>query len=101
MFEKLQRLKEWIIKQVFWAEKELDGKSGAEKRAAVIKKLDEMITLPGYFEWLDDILIGKAVDTICGKLNTEYGHKFKDVELNAEQEQKLADEIEIKTPEGN
>ncbi len=101
MFEKLQRLKEWAIQQVFWAEKELDGKSGAEKRAAVIKKLDEMITLPGYFEWLDDILIGKAVDTICGKLNTEYGHKFKDVELNAEQEHKLADEIEIKTPEGN
>lgn len=101
MFEKVQKLKEWVIQQVFWAEKELDGKSGAEKKAAVIKKLDDMITLPGYFEWLDDILIGKAVDTICGKLNTEYGHKFKDVELNAEQEQKLADEIEIKTPEGN
>ncbi len=95
MFEKLQRLKEWTIEQVIWAEKHLDGKPGAEKKAAVIKKIDDMITLPGYLEWLDDIILAKIVDSVCEKLNTRTEHNFKDIELDEKQESEIASEIKV------
>ena len=95
MFEKLQRLKEWAIEQVIWAEKQLDGKTGAEKKAAVIKKLDDMITLPGYLEWLDDVILAKIVDTACEKLNARTEHNFKDIELDEKQEREIASEIKV------
>lgn len=100
MFEKLQRLKEWTIEQVIWAEKHLDGSTGAEKKATVVKKFDEMIELPAYLEWIDDIFIGKLVDMACEKLNEFAGHNFKEIEISEKQEQDLADEIEINLPEG-
>ena len=85
--------KKWAIEQVMWAEKNLKGKSGEEKRAAVIKKIDDMIPLPSYVEWVDDIIIGKIVDMACEKLNAFAGHDFGSVELTEKQEQKIADEI--------
>ena len=90
MFE---QIKMWAVEQVMWAEKNLKGKSGEEKKAAVIKKLDDMIPLPSYLEWGDDIIIGKLVDMACEKLNTFAGHDFGSVTLTEQQEQKIADEI--------
>ena len=90
----INQIKGWAIEQVIWAEKNLHGKSGAEKRAAVVKKLDDMITLPSYLEWLDDIIIGKLVDTACEQLNAMTEHNFKEIELSEKQEQELADGIE-------
>ena len=66
MFE---QIKMWAVEQVMWAEKNLKGKSGEEKKAAVIKKLDDMIPLPSYLEWGDDIIIGKLVDMAGEKLS--------------------------------
>lgn len=95
MFEKVQRLKEWAIEQVIWAEKHLDGTTGAEKKAAVIKKLDDMITLPGYLEWLDDVILAKIVDLVCDKLNERTQHDFKGIELDESQEREIASEIKV------
>lgn len=98
MFSKINEIKAWAIEQVLWAEKNLQGKSGAEKKAAVVKKLDDLIVLPSYLEWIDDIIIGKLVDIVCEKLNVFSEHNIAKLELTAEQEQKIADEIDM--PEG-
>lgn len=91
----LNQIKKWALEQVLWAEKNLKNKSGAEKKAAVVKKLDDMITLPSYLEWIDDIIIGCIVDKACEKLNAFAGHKFGELKgLTEKQEQELADEIE-------
>ncbi len=58
-----------VIEQVAWAERELKGKTGSEKKAAVVKKLDDLIKLPAYLEWVDDILIGYLVDKACDMFN--------------------------------
>ena len=90
MFE---QIKMWAVEQVMWAEKNLKGKNGAEKRKAVIEKLDDMIVLPSYLEWVDDIIIGKLVDMVCDKLNDFAGHDFGEIELTETQERDIADEI--------
>lgn len=86
-------IKQWVIEQVLWVENNLKGKSGAEKRAAVIKKLDDMVTLPAYLEWADDIVIGMLVDRVCSKLNEITEHNFSNIKLNEEQKKQLAEEI--------
>ena len=92
MFENfsLDQMKAWVIEQVMWAETNMRGKSGKEKRDAVVARLDEMIKLPFYLEWLDDKLIGILVDLVCGKLNQVYAHHFADAKPDIA---KLAHEI--------
>ncbi|MBR2208651.1 MAG: hypothetical protein IJ859_07595, partial [Synergistaceae bacterium] len=93
--EKLKQIKIWAIEQVIWAERELKGKSGTEKKAAVIKKLDDLIKLPFYLEWVDDIVLSWIVDAACERLNKFAGHKFANIILDEAQEEKLADDIEV------
>ena len=69
MKDKLNQIKKWVIEQVVWAERELKGKDGAMKRAAVIKKVDDMLVLPWWAEWADEYVIGYLVDLVCEKLN--------------------------------
>lgn len=95
MFELIKQLKEWAVEQVLWAEKNLRGNSGAEKKAAVIKRLDDMITLPAYLEWADDIVIAWIIDAVCEKLNAVAGHDFGGKELNEKQVEEVAEGIEV------
>ena len=88
-----EQIKQWTVEQVMWAEKNLKGKNGAEKRKAVIEKLDDMIVLPSYLEWVDDIIIGKLVDMVCDKLNDFAGHDFGEIEMTETKERDIADEI--------
>ena len=81
----LNQIKAWAVDQVMWAENNMRGKSGKEKREAVIKRLDDMIKLPFYLEWLDDKIIGIFVDLICDKLNNLYAHKFADAKPDVAQ----------------
>ena len=91
MFD-FDQIKAWVIEQIIWAEINMRGKSGKEKRDAVVARLDEMIKLPFYLEWLDDKLIGIIVDLVCGKLNQVYAHKFADAKPDIA---KLAHEIAL------
>ena len=91
--EKLKQIKKWAIEQVLWAERNLSGKTGAEKKAVVVKKLDELITLPFYLEWVDDVILGLLVDKTCDALNNFAGHKFGNLALDAKQEENLAEKI--------
>lgn len=91
----LETLKTFAIEQILWAEKHLKGKTGAEKKAAVVKKLDDMIQLPAYLEWADDLIISWFVDTVCEKLNEQTAHHIEKLKLSEEQEKELANSIEI------
>ena len=87
------RVKEFAIEQVLWAEKNLKGKNGAEKKKAVVSKLDELINLPNCIEWVDDMVLSRLVDTVCDKLNDLTRHNFRELELNDIQARDIADEI--------
>ena len=91
----LDNAKKTIVEQVIWAENNLIGKSGAEKKKAVIKKLDDLIQLPAYLEWADDIVISWLVDQACEKLNAMTAHSFKDVDINEADKAKIASEMEV------
>ena len=93
MFDKL---KAFTLEQVLWAEKNLKGKSGAEKKAAVVKKLDDLITLPAYLEWADDMVISYLVDSVCEKLNMLEGHNFGDTEISKQAQEEIIENIEVK-----
>ena len=88
----LDHAKAWALEQIVWAEVNMRGKSGKEKRDAVVKRLDELIKLPLYLEWLDDKLIGILVDLCCDKLNQVYAHHFADAKPDVA---KLAHEIAL------
>lgn len=62
-------LKLWVVQLVIATEKELPGATGAEKRANVVKQLDEMVKLPWYAEPFDGPAFGLLVDMVCEKLN--------------------------------
>ena len=79
MFDKFKGIVNDVIEQVVWAERELRGKSGAEKKAIVVKKLDDLIVLPAALEWVDDILISYLVDCACNMFNS-IDEKFEDVQ---------------------
>lgn len=79
MFDKFKGIVNDVIEQVVWAERELRGKSGAEKKAIVIKKLDDLIVLPAALEWVDDILISHLVDLACNMFNS-IDEKFEDAQ---------------------
>ena len=70
MFDKFKGIVNDVIEQVVWAERELRGKTGAEKKAIVVKKIDDLIVLPATLEWLDDIVIGYLVDMACNMFNS-------------------------------
>lgn len=97
LYERFEQLKTWTIEQIIWAEKNLKDKSGAEKKAAVIKKLDDLITLPFYLEWMDDKIIAWLVDAICEKLNGIIGHNFE--EINELQEKEIIKDITLQEDE--
>lgn len=84
-----QKMKTWVLEQVVWAEKNLKGKSGTEKRAAVVAKVDEMLLLPWWAEWADGFVIGWMVDKICERLNWLTDWKFDDVDLTPERTEAL------------
>ena len=91
---KLRDLRLWVVEQVLWAEKEMHGKSGKEKRAVIVERLDDLVRLPFWLEWADGPLIGWLVDLACEKLNWLTDHDFENVDLNEAQKEKVADVLE-------
>ena len=90
MFDKL---KTWVVEQVLWAETNMKDKSGAEKRQAVVDKLDALIPLPWFLEWMDGPLIGWLCDKACALLNAEAGHDWSGLNMTAEACESLAQEL--------
>lgn len=47
-----------------------------DKRKAAIAYVDGLIKLPGYLEWVDNIVIGGLVDAAVTTLNNKYGKEW-------------------------
>ena len=94
--EYVDRMKKWVLEQVLWAERELKGKSGKEKKLAVVLKLDEMVRLPVWLEWADGPVIAWMVDRVCDTLNAMCGHKWPE-----EWSEEDVDKTEEKLPDPN
>ena len=92
----MDNIKQKIIEQVLWAENNLRGKTGAEKKAAVVRKLDDMSKLPAYLEWADDMVISYLVDQACEKLNAITAHSFEDIVFNDVDKARVAESMEMK-----
>ena len=93
----MQQIKDWVMEQVIWVERNLKGKSGPEKRAAVVQKVDDMVKLPWWLEWADGPVIGWLVDQACAMLNEAHGHAWGDADVTKEEQEELAEELP--TPE--
>lgn len=94
--EKYKKFKTKVIKHVIWAEKELSGKTGEEKKKVVADQLDLLIKLPEFLEWADDIFISWIIDRVCKQINEVLGHEFGEKEIKDEDIGKIADAIEEK-----
>lgn len=80
----------WAVDRVLGAEKSMSGKSGKEKRAAVVSMLEKMIPLPQKLEGIDDALIGVVVDWVCDTMNWLTDYDFSKTELDEAQKEKVA-----------
>ncbi|MBR4401338.1 MAG: hypothetical protein IKT09_06535 [Synergistes sp.] len=88
-------LKLWVLQMVMEAEDEIPGGTGMEKRAYVVKRLDEIVRLPWYLEPFDGPAFGMLVDLACNKLNLLVGHNWNEAKLTPEQEQKIAAVMDV------
>lgn len=72
-------LRLWALQIILEAENRIPGQTGAEKKAYVVKALDEFIRLPLWLEPIDSVVFGAIIDVICRRLNSKYGHIWGDV----------------------
>jgi hypothetical protein len=98
-----EKIKQQALEWVQWAERELSGKSGSEKRKAVVSKLCDVIDIPmvpGFVEAIfEPIVYGWVVDKVCNVLNILTDGDFKDVVLTQEQQLKVVALVNVK-PDG-
>lgn len=84
------RIKRWVIQRVLWAENEMEGRSGAEKKAIVVDRVLEMMvdTLP--LPWFGRFaaqtaarpVVSWMVDLAVERLNFLSSWNFKSYELS-------------------
>ena len=72
-------LRLWALQIILEAERRVPGETGAEKKAYVVKTLDELIRLPLWLEAIDGVIFSMLVDLICDQLNAKYGHIWGDI----------------------
>lgn len=72
-------LRLWALQIILEAERRVPGETGAEKKAYVVKTLDELIRLPLWLEAIDGVIFSALIDLICNRLNAKYGHIWGDV----------------------
>lgn len=92
--EKYKTLKIKVVEAVRLVEKEFKGKSGEEKKKAAIRILDDLIKLPAYLEWADNILLGRLVDLAVEKLNFLSDWMFGEEEMPDVDAERLAGVLE-------
>ena len=97
-----RELKVCALKLIIKAEASLEGETGEEKRAYVVKQLDEAVELPWYLEPFDAGVFELIVDAVCDKLNLLCGHDWlSELEaLEGDAVTELADELLASDEEG-
>ena len=92
-------LKKWALQLVMEAEEAIPGGTGTEKRAYVVRRLDDMVRLPWFLEPFDGPAFGLLVDLVCDKLNLLAGHDWRAVSLTPEQLEKVAAVVDMPAEE--
>ena len=96
MRDRFFQIKKLVIENVIWAERELKGRTGAEKKEIVIRKVMDTLSsmLPWYVRWgkelVAPLLLGRLTDLAARALNFMTGWNFGDVELTELQIAELA-----------
>ena len=92
MREKFLMLKTLVVETVLWAEKNLKGKTGAEKKKVVadlVMKKVSALPLPWYLSLIKSVvaprLINYLIDKACEIFNPLSGKNFENVDLTATQ----------------
>jgi lysozyme family protein len=92
------KIKAQVLEQVLWAEATLSGKSGEEKKSAVIERLISIIDIPGIPNFIEDPikqwLFSWLIDLACEKLNWLKDWAFSGVTLEEPQLEKVAEVLE-------
>jgi lysozyme family protein len=95
MWEKIKKI---VVENVIWAEKNLKGKTGAEKKEAVIEKLLKLTDLSMVPNIIEDpikrALFSWVIDMACEKLNWLTDWAFEGTELSDEHVEKVAATLE-------
>lgn len=95
MFGRIFDIVCYAVTKVLGVEKIMSGKTGKEKRAAVVSALEKLIPLPQQLEGLDDAIIGWLVDRVCETMNWLTDYDFSKVELAEPEVQKVAQVLNV------
>ena len=80
MKKKWNDFKERLASLVVWAETNLTGKTGAEKKAAVVDMLCDKWPWPAPLRWIQrpvlKVVVGGLIDRLVATLNSITGHDF-------------------------
>lgn len=91
----LNTIKKWIVEQVLWVEQNLKGKTGEEKRKAVIERACDCVDIPLVPEFVERPIkrwvFGMIVDMVVEKLNWLSDWAFGDLKPTKKQVEKLAE----------
>ena len=71
-----------VLQLVLQAESAVPGKDGAAKKAYVVKRLDDMVTLPWFLEPFDGAVFEVLTDVACRVLNSGFGHDWTKVKTD-------------------
>ena len=98
----LQKIRKWVVEQVLWAEQHLKGKSGAEKREAVVEKVCDMIDVPLVPEFVERPIkrwiVGGIADLAVEKWNWLTDWAFTDVSPTETQIEVVAECLDAPLP---
>ena len=67
-----------VVDLVAEAESRIPGETGADKKAYVIGRLDDLAHLPWFLEPFDNAIFEVLIDTACRLLNNWFGHEWQD-----------------------
>lgn len=69
-----------VVELVKQTEERIPGETGTAKKAHVVQRLDEMITLPWFLEPFDNAIFEVLIDAACRLLNKWFGHNWGKVQ---------------------
>jgi lysozyme family protein len=100
--EFLNKIKQYVVEYVIWAEFNYLGEPGTVKRDAVIAKVAGLVDIPyipGFIEEpVKRFLIGYFIDLVVDKLNWFSGYDFAAKEVSEEAKEQLAEVVDAPLP---
>jgi hypothetical protein len=84
-FAHLKQVNDFLESMILLVEKfskDIAYLDNSQKLDVVVEAIDDMIKLPFYFEWADQIVIKYIISTIVTQYNKNYGHSWLESVVN-------------------